>query len=167
MLTDAVITDMKATTEDLGAGEVIEGRATKHYKITVDYGFKLYGQPKTTKTTTEIWTVDFNGKVVNPFESTNPGADDSTVAQVARKLVEEAKKIPGTPVKVVTTQTVPISAVGDAEAEVSASGAVSQTVNIVRTTLITALKEEMVDDADLKIPADYKKVQGGFGRGGQ
>jgi hypothetical protein len=167
MLTDAVVTDMKATTEDLGAGDAIEGRPTKHYRITVDYGFKLYGQPKETKTTSEIWTVDFPGRVVNPFESTTLAPEDSTVAQVARRLAEEAKKIPGTPVKVVTTQVVPISAVGDAEADVSASGAVAQTVNISRTTLITALKEENVDDGDLKIPDGYKKVQGGFGRGGQ
>jgi hypothetical protein len=164
-LIDAVVTDMKATTEDLGAGETMDSLPTRHYKITVEYGFKLYGQPKQTKTTTEIWTVDFKGRVVNPFESTTPAPDDSTVAQVANRIVQEAKKIPGVPVKVVTTQVIPISAVGEAEAEVSASGVVAQTVNIVRTTLITALKEESVDDADLKIPADYKKVQG-FGRGG-
>ena len=49
---DLVITGMKTQTEDLGAGDPIETRPTRHYRITADYEFKLYGQPKSAKTTT-------------------------------------------------------------------------------------------------------------------
>ena len=77
----------------------------------------------------------------------------------------EAKKIPGVHVKTVTTQTIPISLAAGAEAEVSESGQVAQTVNIVRTTTITALKEADVDETLLQVPTGYRKV--GFGRGRQ
>lgn len=166
VLTDAVITDMKTNVEDLGAGDVIETRPTKHYKITLDYGFKLYGQPRQGKTVTEIWTVDFPQRVVNPFEATTAAGDSGTMADVTRRLIAEAKKIPGTQVKVVTTQTVPVSAVGGDQVEVTGAGAVPQTVNIVRTTTITALKEADVDETDLQVPVGYTKVAS-FGRGGQ
>ena len=160
------ISDLKATVEDLGTDAPIDARPTKHFKITVDYKFKLYGQPREAKTTTEIWTVDFPHRVINPFEATTAMGDSGTMADVTRRLIEEAKKVPGTPVKVVTTQTLPVSAVGSDQVEVTAGGAVPQTVNIVRTTAITALKEADVDEAGLQVPVGYKKVAGGFGRGG-
>jgi hypothetical protein len=166
-LTDAQeVSDVKTNVEDLGAGEVIETRPTKHYRITVNYGFKLYGQPRQAQTTTEVWTVDFPQRVINPFDAATATGDSGTMADVARKLITEAKKLPGVPVKVVTTQTIPVSAVGADQVDVAANGSVPQTISIVRTTAITALKEADVDDADLKIPDGYKKVSG-FGRGGQ
>ena len=166
VLTDAVITAMRTKVEDLGAGEVIETRATRHYKITVDYDFKLYGQPRDARTVTEIWAVDYAQRVVDPFQAGNALGDTMTMADVSRRILAEAKKISGVHVKTVTTQTVPASAVGAAEVEVTPVGSVPQTVNIVRTTTITALKDSDIDEAGLKIPADYKKVAG-FGRGGQ
>jgi hypothetical protein len=167
VITDAQdISDVKATVEDLGTDAPIDARPTKHFKITVNYKFKLYGQPREAKTTTEVWTVDFPHRIVNPFEATTAMGDSGTMADVTRRLIEEAKKVPGTPVKVVTTQTLPVSAVGSDEVEVTAAGAVPQTVSIVRTTAITALKEADVDETGLLVPAGYKKVAG-FGRGGQ
>jgi hypothetical protein len=165
VLTDALVTDIKTNVEDLGAGDVIETRPTKHYKITMDYGFKLYGQPREGKTVTEIWMIDIPQRVINPFEAVTASGDSGTIADVTRRLIAEAKKIPGAPVKVVTTQTVPVSAVGGDQVEVTAAGAVPQTVNIVRTTTITAIKDADIDETDLKVPDGYKKVSS-FGRGG-
>jgi hypothetical protein len=165
VLTDALVTDIKTNVEDLGAGDVIETRPTKHYKITVDYGFKLYGQPREGKTVTEIWMIDIPQRVINPFEAVTAPGDSGTIADVTRRLIAEAKKIPGAPVKVVTTQTVPVSAVGGDQVEVTAAGAVPQTVNIVRTTTITAIRDADIDETDLKVPDGYKKVSS-FGRGG-
>ena len=165
ILADALITDMKTNVEDLGIGDAIDTRPTKHYKITIDYGFKLYGQPKTAKTTTEVWTVDFPERVVNPFEAATAIGDSGTIADVTRRLVAEAKKLPGVPVKVVTTQTIPVSATGADQVEETAAGGVAQTVNIVRTTVITALKQTDIDETGLAVPAGYKKVAA-FGRGG-
>ena len=68
-------------------------------------------------------------------------------------------------VKSVTTQEIPVAIAGGAEADVNAAGQVAQTINIVRTTTITALKEADVDDTMLAIPSSYKKVAG-FGRPG-
>jgi hypothetical protein len=166
-LTDAQdVSDVKANVEDLGAGEAIETRPTKHYRITVNYSFKLYGQPRQAQTTTEVWTVDFPQRVINPLEATTATGDSGTIADVATKLITEAKKLPGVPVKIVTTQTIPVSAVGADQVDVAANASVPQTISIVRTTAITALKEADVDDADLKIPDGYTKVSG-FGREGQ
>ena len=166
VLQDLVMVGMKTQTEDLGAGDAIEGRPTKHYRITVDYDFKLYGQARSAKTTTEIWTVDFPQPVVDPFAAATTMGDSLSYTGIASRLASEAKKIPGTHVKVVTTQTIPLAVLGGAEGEVTASGQIAQTANIVRTTTITALKETDVDDALLSVPAGYRKV--GFGRpGGQ
>jgi hypothetical protein len=167
VLQDLVVTSVKVQTQDLGAGEVIENRPTHKYLITGDYEFKLYGQPRSAKTTTEVWTVEFPSKIVDPFEASTTTVDTLSYTGIAARLAAEQKKLPGVHVKSVTTQTVPLSMMGGAEADVSASGQVAQTVSIVRTTTITALKEVDIDDADLMIPAGYRKVAG-FGRpGGQ
>lgn len=165
VLNDAVITGITTKVEDLGAGEAIETRPTRHYKITVDYAFKLYGQDRSGKTVSEIWAVDFPQRVVNPFDATTVAGDTMTSADVTRRLMTEARKIQGVHVKTVVTQTIPVGAVGG-EVEVTTAGSVPQTVNITRTTLITALKEADVDQTVLVIPAGYKKAAG-FGRGGE
>jgi hypothetical protein len=165
VIQDLVITGMKTQTEDLGAGDPIETRPTRHYRITAEYEFKLYGQPKSARTTSEIWAVDFPQKVVDPFEGSSVAGDSLSYAGISARLVAEAKKIPGVHVKTVTTQTIPVSLAAGAEAEVSASGQVAQTVNIVRTTTITALKEADVDETLLQVPTGYRKI--GFNRGGE
>ena len=168
VLQDLVITGIKVQTEDLGAGEMIENRPTHKYRITGDYDFKLYGQARNAKTTTEVWTIDFPTKVIDPFETSSIMTSDTlSYAGITARLAAEEKKLPGVRVKTVTTQTIPVAIAGGAEADVSASGQVAQTVSIVRTTQITALKEVDIDDALLSIPAGYRKVSG-FGRpGGQ
>jgi hypothetical protein len=165
VINDLVVTSMKVQTEDLGAGEVIETRPTRRYRITADYEFKLYGQPRTAKTTTEVLSIDFPHKIVDPFEGASTASDSLSYAGISARLVAEQKKIPGVHVKTVTTQTIPLSVMGDAEAAVTDAGQVAQTVNIVRTTTITALKEVDVDAAMLTIPEGYRKV--GRGGGGQ
>ncbi|MEO5567634.1 MAG: hypothetical protein ABIR92_04040, partial [Gemmatimonadaceae bacterium] len=147
VLQDLVITGMRTTRAELGAGDPIEARPTKHYRITVDYDFKLYGQPRQAKTTTEIWAVDFPQKIVDPFASAATMGDSLSYAGIASRLVAETRKVPGTHVKVVTTQTIPIAAMmAGAEADVSATGVVAQSATIVRTTTITALKEVDLDE---------------------
>ncbi len=165
VIMDAVVTGMKTSTEDLGASDVVEGRPTHKYRITLDYDFKLYGQPRTGKTITEVWSVDFPVKIVDPFASTQVIGDSLSYAGIAARLAQEAAKVPGTHVKIVTTQEVPLSAMGATEGDVTANGQVAQTAKIVRTTLVTALKEADIDEAELAIPSGYKKV--GFSRGGQ
>jgi hypothetical protein len=167
ILQDLIITSVKVQTEDLGAGEAIENRPTHHYMITGDYEFKLYGQPRTAKTTTEVWTIDFPAAIVDPFETPTVAGDSLSYAGIAARLAAEEKKVPGVHVKSVTTQTIPLSMAGGAEGEVSASGEVAQTVSIVRTTTITALKEVEIDDATLSIPEGYRKVSGVGRPGGQ
>lgn len=165
VIQDLVITSMKTQTEDLGAGEAIETRPTRRYRITADYAFTLYGQPRSAKTVSEVWAVDFPQKIVDPFEGASTAADSLSYAGISARLVAEQKKIPGVHVKTVTTQTIPVSLMAGAEADVNAAGQVAQTMSIVRTTTVTALKEVDIDDEMLSVPAGYRKV--GFGRGGQ
>ena len=166
VIQDLVVTSMKVQTEDLGASDAVETRPTHRYRITADYEFKLYGQARTAKTTTEVWSVDFPQKIVDPFEGASVASDSLSYAGISARLVAEQKKIPGVHVKSVTTQTIPLSVLAGAEADVNAAGQVAQTVSIVRTTTITALKEAEVDEGLLSIPAGYRKVSG-FGRGGE
>jgi hypothetical protein len=166
ILQDLIVTGVKVQTEDLGAGEVIENRPTHKYRITGDYTFTLYGQPRSAKSTTEVWTVDFPMKLVDPFEQASTMGDTLSYTGIAARLAAEEKKIPGAHVKTVATQTLPVSIAVGADADASAGGSVEQTVSIVRTTTITALKEVDMDDAVLSIPDGYRKVSG-FGRGGQ
>jgi hypothetical protein len=168
VLQDLVITGIKVQTEDLGAGEMIDNRPTHKYRITGDYDFKLYGQARNAKTTSEVWTIDFPTKIIDPFETgTVMGGDTLSYVGITARLAAEEKKLPGVRVKTVTTQTIPITIAGGAEADVNAAGQVAQTISIVRTTAITALKEVEIDDALLSIPAGYRKIAG-FGRpGGQ
>ena len=167
ILQDLIITSVKVQTEDLGAGEAIESRPTRKYRITGDYEFTLYGQPRTAKTTTEVWTIDFPTRVVDPFDASATRGDSLSYAGITARLAAEEKKLPGVRVKTVTTQTIPLSMMGAAEADVNASGQVAQTVSIVRTMTITGLKEVEIDDEALKVPEGYRKVSG-FGRpGGQ
>ena len=161
VLADAVITGVTTNVEDLGPGGALETRPTTHYKITAAYGFKLYGQPREAKTVTEIWTVDIPQRIINPFESLTVPGDSGTIAAVTRRLIAEVRKIPGVPVKVVTTQMLPVGVGGD-QTEVTPAGAVPPTVSIVRTTTITAIKEADIDETDLKVPDGYTKI----GRGG-
>ncbi|HET9424956.1 MAG TPA: hypothetical protein VFO55_06245 [Gemmatimonadaceae bacterium] len=163
VIQDLVITGMKVQTEDLGSGEAIESRPTRRYRVTADYDFKLYGQARTAKTTAEVWTVEFPHLVVDPFEGATAAGDSLSYAGITARLAAEIRKIPGVRVKTVTTQTIPISVAAGAEAEVTPSGQVAETVNIVRTVTITALKEADVDETLLEVPTGYRKV--GFGRG--
>lgn len=165
VLQDLVITGMKVQTEDLGAGDAIETRPTRHYRITADYDFKLYGQARTAKTVAEVWAVDFPQKVVDPFEGAAMAGDSLSYAGISARLTAEIRKIPGVRVKTVTTQAIPVAVMAGADADVTASGQVSQTVSIVRTVLITALKEADVDETMLSVPTGYRKV--GFNRGGE
>lgn len=165
VMNDAVITDIKTNVENLGAGEMIENRPTRKYRIVVNYDFKLYGQPRQGTTTTEIWAVDFPTRVVNPFEAATAAGDTMTMADVTRRIIAESKKIAGVHVKTVTTRTIPIGAIG-AEVEIANPAAGPQNVNIVSTTTITALKEEDIDPSIFAIPSDFSKATG-FGRGGQ
>jgi hypothetical protein len=106
-------------------------------------------------------------KIVDPFAGASTSNDTLSYQGIAARLVAEEKKIPGVHVKSVTTQEIPVAIAGGADADVNAAGQVAQTISIVRTTTITALKEADIDDAGLSIPAGYKKVSG-FGRpGGQ
>jgi hypothetical protein len=165
VLQDLVITGTHVQTEDLGAGDPIESRPTRHYRITADYDFTLYGQPRKAKTVSEVWAVDFPVRVVDPFEGESRASDSLSYAGISARLVAEAQKIPGAHVKTVTTQTVPVAVAGGADADVTESGQVAETVSIVRTTTITALKDAEVDATMLSVPAGYRKV--GFSRGGQ
>jgi hypothetical protein len=164
---DLVVTSVKVRTEDLGAGEAIESRPTHKYRITGDYEFKLYGQARSAKTTTDVWTIDFAQPIVDPFEGASTASDTLSYLGIAARLVAEEKKIPGVHVKSVTTQELPLAMGAGADADVNTAGQVTQTISIVRTTTITALKEADVDDSMLSVPAGYRKVSG-FGRpGGQ
>lgn len=93
--------------EKLGAGEVMDGRPTQHYRVTTDYRIVWGDQVFPAHATTELWTAQLPSSIPNPFEPLIV-ADQSTdgpLIEYALKLRAIRAQIEGTPIKVVTTTT--------------------------------------------------------------
>jgi hypothetical protein len=93
--------------EKLGAGEVMDGRPTQHYRITTDYRVVWGEVTFPAHAVTEIWTAALPTQIPNPFEPLIV-ADQSTdgpLIEYALKLRAARAQFEGTPIKVVTTTT--------------------------------------------------------------
>jgi hypothetical protein len=93
--------------EKLGAGDVMEGRPTQHYRITTDYRVVWGEVTFPAHAVTEVWTAALAAMIPNPFEPLIV-ADQSTdgpLIEYALKLRAARAQLEGTPIKVVTTTT--------------------------------------------------------------
>ena len=93
--------------EKLGAGDVMDGRPTQHYKITTDYRVVWGEVTFPAHAVTEVWTAALPTAIPNPFEPLIV-ADQSTdgpLIEYALKLRAVRAQLDGTPIKVITTTT--------------------------------------------------------------
>lgn len=93
--------------DKLGAGEMMDGRPTQHYRVTSDYRIVWGDQVIPAHAVTELWTTPLPTNIPNPFEPLIV-ADQSTdgpLIEYALKLRGIRAQLDGTPIKVVTTTT--------------------------------------------------------------
>jgi hypothetical protein len=93
--------------EKLGDAEVIDGRPTKHVRITTDYRIIWGDQAIPAHAVTEIWSAQLPSNIPNPFEPlvVIDQSTDGPLIEYALKLRAVRAQIEGTPVKVITTTT--------------------------------------------------------------
>jgi hypothetical protein len=99
--------DVNFNIEKLGAGDVMEGHPTQHYRITSDYRVLWGDQSFPAHAVTEVWSTALPTDIPNPFEPLIV-ADQSTdgpLIEYALKLRAVRAQVQGTPIKVVTTTT--------------------------------------------------------------
>ena len=146
--------DVGFKVEKLGAGEVIDTRATQHYRISVDYRLVWGGQALPAHQVTEIWTASLPMNIPNPFEPLIV-ADQSTdgpLIEYALKLRAARAQLEGTPVKVVTTTTFSnIKDVVGLQAYVGPDQT-NDKVTVVQQTALTAIQPTDVDPKLITVP---------------
>jgi hypothetical protein len=159
MLDQVQVRDVTFAIEKLGAGEPMEGRETKHYKITADYTLVWSGQAVDAHAVTEIWSTPLPIDITNPFEplTAYEPADDGPMIEYVAKLARIRSQVEGVPIKVVTSTTLTglqnvFAAPDAANAETEAPRGV---VKVVQTTGISGIKETDVDEK-LLMAADGK-----------
>jgi hypothetical protein len=165
---EQVITDVRVNVQSVGAGEVVDGRQTRHFKLITEFNLDIAGMPTPVKNTMDFFTAELPVKIVNPFDvgATAVGATGG-MGDVATKLAEARAQITGTPVKIVSTTTTSLSGLAGRFGG-AAAGTEGQPLQIemITTTTVTSVAAANIDAALLAIPADFTRANPMAGRGG-
>jgi hypothetical protein len=159
LLSQIQLRDVNFTIEKLGAGEAIEGRETKHYRITADYKVAWSDQVLDAHAVTEIWSTVLPVALANPFEPlpVYEPEPDGPMIEYAAKLARIRSQVEGVPIKVVTTTTITglqnVAGLRGAAPGASADSVPQPgVVKIVQQTAITGIKDGDVDEKLLTLP---------------
>jgi hypothetical protein len=140
--------------EKIGAGDVMDGKPTQHYRITVDYRVLWGDQGFPAHQVTEVWSTALPTQIPNPFEPLIV-ADQSTdgpLIEYALKLRAIRAQIEGTPIKVVTTTTFTnIHDIVGFQRYVGNDPTMDK-LTVVQQTQITGITPADVDPALLAVP---------------
>jgi hypothetical protein len=142
--------------DKLGAGDVMDGKPTQHYRITTDYRVLWGDQGFPAHAVTEVWSSALPTQIHNPFEPLMV-ADQSTdgpLIEYALKLRAIRSQIEGTPVKVVTTTT--FTGIHDIVGFQTYVGndPTMDKLTVVQQTQITGIVAADVDPALLAVPTE-------------
>jgi hypothetical protein len=152
--------------EKLGAGEVMDGKPTQHYRVTADYRVLWGDQGFPAHQVTELWSTVLPTQIPNPFEPLIV-ADQSTdgpLIEYALKLRAIRAQIEGTPLKVVTTTTFTnIHDIVGFQRYVGDDPTMDK-VTVVQQTQITGITPADVDPALLAVPDNADPAAGGGDR---
>jgi hypothetical protein len=159
--------DVNFTIEKLGAGEQIDGRDTKHYRVTSDYKIAWSDQVIDAHAVTEIWSAALSVPIANPFEPlpVYEPEPDGPMIEYAAKLTRIRSQVEGVPIKVVTTTTLKgLQNVPGLRGRGGAGGGGGEAtggteaddprgvMTVVQTTAITGIKETDVDEKLFVLP---------------
>ena len=140
--------------EKLGAGEVIDGRPTQHYRITSDYRVVWGEVTFPAHAVTEVWTAALPTAIPNPFEPLIV-ADQSTdgpLIEYALKLRAVRAQFDGVPVKMITTTTFTEIANIVGLTQYVLPDATTPKVTVVQQTQITSVAPADVDPKLMIVP---------------
>jgi hypothetical protein len=149
--------------EKLGAGDVMDGKPTQHYRITADYRVLWGDQGFPAHAVTEVWSTALPTTIPNPFEPLIV-ADQSTdgpLIEYALKLRSIRAQIEGTPIKVVTTTS--FSNIHDIVGFQSYVGndPTMDKLTVVQQTEISSITASDIDPALLAVPDTDPDAAGG------
>lgn len=140
MMASAVVTNVSANVEKLGAGETIEGRPTDKYRLTIQYVMQIMGQSLTIATESEVSTAQLPASVRTPFSGGLPKAmATGPFAELYAKVAEAQTKISGTAVR--------------STVSTSITGPMSMTMS--QTMQLTDVSPAEVDEALFQVPSGY------------
>lgn len=146
--------DVKFAIEKLGAGEMMDGKPTQHYRITADYRVLWVDAAFPAHAVTEVWSTQLPTNIPNPFEPlvVADQSSDGPLIEYALKLRNIRSQIEGTPIKVVTTTT--LSNIRDVPGlqQYVQNDPTINTVTIVQQTQITGIAPADVDPKLLVVP---------------
>ena len=140
--------------EKLGAGDVIEGHPTQHYRVTTDYRIVWGDQPIPAHAVTDIWTTQLPTNIPNPFEpfAVADQSADGPMIEYALKLRAIRAQFEGTPIKVVTNTTLTgIKDIVGFESFINPDSPVD-TLHVVQQTQITSIQPSDVDPKIVTVP---------------
>lgn len=144
-----VVSDVTVAIDTLGAGEMIDGRATRRYRLTTRFSLTMTlgtGETGTAQSNsvTELWQAVGAERIPNPFVGLGGGeTPDDFLAPLNRVLVETARRIPGVTLR------------SETQASLSARG-IAFTGQQVSTRL-SDLRPAVVDPASLQIPSGFTR----------
>ena len=140
--------------EKLGAGDVMDGRPTQHYRVTTDYRIVWGDQVIPAHAVTEVWTAQLPTNIPNPFEpfTVADPSTDGPLIEYALKLRAIHAQIDGTPIKVVTTTTLSgVQGIVGFQNFVGNDPSID-TLTIVQQTQLTNIQPADVDPTLLEVP---------------
>jgi hypothetical protein len=160
------VRDVHVDLRPMGAGEVMDGRPTRHYMLMIEYRAMMGGQPQPMRMAVEMWTADLPVKIVNPFATLVPADYDpnGTTVELNAKMSAALKKVEGTTVKMITTISLTdlINAMSGGGGGGGGRGDLSallggQPLEITQTVTVSAVRAADVDPATLAVPAGFTK----------
>lgn len=142
-----VVSDVAVTLDTLGAGEVIEGRATRRYRVTTHFSLTMTsgtGKSGAAQSTsvTDLWQADGPERIPNPFVGLGGGeTPDDFLAPLNRLLVETARGLPGLTLR------------SETHATLSARGVTITSQQV--STRLSGLRRAVADPASLQVPSGF------------
>jgi hypothetical protein len=141
------VSDVAVTLDTLGAGDVIEGHATRRYRITTCSALALTlreGRVATAQSSsvTALWHAEWGERIPNPF--LGPGGDDTPgdfLAPLNRALVETGRRLSGVTLR------------RETHASLAARGIPFTQQDV--TTQTSGLRPAVVDPITLRVPSEF------------
>lgn len=141
------VTDVHVKVDTLGDGELLEGRRTRHYRITTSFSLGVTGPSgqvaqARSASVTELWQAEGTERVPNPFVGLGGnGAPGDFLSPFDDALVAIGRRLSG------------ITLRSETHASLSARGIAFTQEHVV--TRLSALRSATVDPASLRVPLGY------------
>lgn len=150
MLANLTVARIQAKLDSLGDKDMISGRPTRRFKITLDYAFMTGQGEVPIHAVIDVWTAQLPVKLQNPFEQIAVLDSAGPMQPLFDKMAEIRKQLGGgVALKTVTTTTLDIGGMG---------GGGMPPLVVVQTSEFSDIKDADIDPAQFTIPRGFAKV---------